>query len=157
MNIFCTLNRQKYTRRGIWLYGEGERIRSGLMPAWAQMVAEQDVPTCTSAHKLVCTLSHTYTYICNNYMCMNACVNSGLHISTPTDSCWLAKSKAHCIAQEVTESTLIGHLGGCQKASIRLWNICCCFVCFNSNVGHSEIYVKSWLWLKEISKIKQDN
>lgn len=52
------LSKQKQSRE-VWLYGEGEYI-SGLTPNWAQMVKEQDVTTCTFAHKLMHAHTHTY-------------------------------------------------------------------------------------------------
>lgn len=62
----------------MWLYGESESVWSGLLLPYAQMVAEQDVPTCNFAHMHMHMHTRVHTYIQNNHICMNAYVNTAL-------------------------------------------------------------------------------
>lgn len=56
--------------------GDSETVWSGLLLPYAQMVAEQDVPTCNFAHMHMHTRVHAY--IQNDHICMNAYVNTAL-------------------------------------------------------------------------------
>lgn len=119
------LNMQKTENKRRATYGESECVLSGLLPAWAQMVAEQDVPTCTFAHMRVhtYTLSQTHTY--RLIMDMHGCICKYCpHTCTPTHRCWSAKLSAHSVAQEVNTDRQSGHLRRCCTCFTKIRIFC---------------------------------